>query len=194
MGKRKNRSKAMCLAAKRRGGKDAGRAAGPTDALPESKQKITFGDDDSDDGGGAADVGNLRSVPPPPAQGREYGDDHGGVITLPRTNAPWFARTLNAQAMTHFEDYYRRQNILPENEWDSFLQHLRKPLPVTFRMSVMASHRHGVAEALTEGKELLKPKQAVYNDNGRQVPPPKRLEWCNGWQLGCDKMALKFSR
>jgi tRNA (cytosine34-C5)-methyltransferase len=52
---------------------------------------------------------------------------------------------------------------------------------------------HGVEEALSEGKELLKPKQALYNDHGRVVPPPTRLEWCNGWQLGCDKNTLKFS-
>jgi len=96
--------------------------------------------------------------------------------------------------MTHFEDYYRRQRILPDDEWDTFLQHLRKPLPVTFRMSEMASHRHGVAEALSEGKDFLKPQQTMYDDKGRLVPPPKRLEWCNGWQLGCDKMSLKFSR
>jgi hypothetical protein len=34
-----------------------------------------------------------------------------------------------------------------------------------------------VAEALAEAKELLRPKGAVYNDFGRQLPPPKRLEW-----------------
>ncbi|ACO66997.1 predicted protein, partial [Micromonas commoda] len=94
-----------------------------------------------------------------------------------------------------FEEYYRRQAILPDEEWGSFLSHLRKPLPVTFRMSNMASHANGVAEALAEGKHLLRPRQQLYNEvTGRPIPPPKELRWCNGWQLGCDKMALKYSR
>ena len=59
----------------------------------------------------------------------------------------------------------------------------------------MASHANGVAEALAEGKHLLRPRQQLYNEvTGRPIPPPKELRWCNGWQLGCDKMALKYSR
>ena len=116
-------------------------------------------------------------------------------IVLPSTTAPWFSRTLDGNKPTHFEEYYRRQAILPDEEWGAFLSHLRKPLPVTFRMSNMASHANGVAEALAEGKRLLRPRQQLYNEvTGRPIPPPKELRWCNGWQLGCDKMALKYSR
>ena len=208
MGKRKNRSKAMCLAAKRRGGAPKpgvggdGSTSGFAPAAADNKQKTVFDDDDDDDDDDIEP--KMRTVPPPPpppqqtqmqtqTQTQQSMTRQHDQIVLPRTNAPWFSRTLSAHTMTHFEDYYRRQNIIPDGEWDSFLGHLRKPLPVTFRMSEMASHRHGVAEALAEGKDLLRPRQPVYNDNGRQIPPPKRLEWCNGWQLGCDKMALKFS-
>ena len=34
-----------------------------------------------------------------------------------------------------FEAYYRVQNIIPDDEWDVFLETLRQPLPTTFRVA-----------------------------------------------------------
>jgi hypothetical protein len=34
-----------------------------------------------------------------------------------------------------FEAYYKAQNLLPENEWDKFMDQLREPLPTTFRVA-----------------------------------------------------------
>jgi multisite-specific tRNA:(cytosine-C5)-methyltransferase len=34
-----------------------------------------------------------------------------------------------------FAAYYKAQNIIAENEWDSFLHALRQPLPTTFRVA-----------------------------------------------------------
>ena len=34
-----------------------------------------------------------------------------------------------------FEKYYKAQNILPESEWDEFMEALRNPLPTTFRVA-----------------------------------------------------------
>ena len=194
MGKRKNRSKAMLRAAKRRGhvaGKSAAAAdgAGASPSIANPNKKV-FGDDDD---AGTGDARQTVNVPPPPAAPSQH--QLAEKIVLPSTTAPWFSRTLDGNKPTHFEEYYRRQAILPDEEWGSFLSHLRKPLPVTFRMSNMASHANGVAEALAEGKHLLRPRQQLYNEvTGRPIPPPKELRWCNGWQLGCDKMALKYSR
>ena len=33
------------------------------------------------------------------------------------------------------EKYYKAQNILPEDEWDAFLETMRNPLPTTFRVA-----------------------------------------------------------
>ena len=33
------------------------------------------------------------------------------------------------------EKYYKAQNILPEQEWDQFLNAMRDPLPTTFRVA-----------------------------------------------------------
>jgi tRNA (cytosine34-C5)-methyltransferase len=128
MGKRKNRSKAMCLAAKRCGGaaKPGADDAAAADTSIIKKQKTSFGDDNEDED---ATPTTMTNAPPPPPQQQ------------PIKAPSWWA--VQAQTVTHFEDYYRRQNILPDQEWGAFLQHLRKPLPVTFRLSKMASHRHG---------------------------------------------------
>ena len=34
-----------------------------------------------------------------------------------------------------FEEYYKRQQIVPEGEWDAFMACLRRPLPTTFRIN-----------------------------------------------------------
>jgi tRNA (cytosine34-C5)-methyltransferase len=82
-----------------------------------------------------------------------------------------------------------------ENEWADFFAHLRRPLPVTFRMSKMASLAVDVREAISEGEDLLYPSTNTLckTDAGRVVRPPRELSWCGGYQLGCDKNALKYS-
>jgi len=34
-----------------------------------------------------------------------------------------------------FEEYYTKNDIVPTGEWEQFLEALRKPLPVTFRIN-----------------------------------------------------------
>lgn len=34
-----------------------------------------------------------------------------------------------------FELYYKTQAIIPEDQWDAFLDALREPLPTTFRVA-----------------------------------------------------------
>lgn len=34
-----------------------------------------------------------------------------------------------------FEEYYKTQDIVPEGEWDAFIDILKKPLPITFRIN-----------------------------------------------------------
>ncbi len=34
-----------------------------------------------------------------------------------------------------FEAYYKQLNLVPENEWDQFMEILKVPLPVTFRIT-----------------------------------------------------------
>jgi multisite-specific tRNA:(cytosine-C5)-methyltransferase len=34
-----------------------------------------------------------------------------------------------------FTSYYKAQHIIPEEEWDQFMEALRRPLPTTFRIA-----------------------------------------------------------
>ena len=34
-----------------------------------------------------------------------------------------------------FEAYYKTQGIVPEDQWDAFMESLREPLPTTFRVA-----------------------------------------------------------
>jgi multisite-specific tRNA:(cytosine-C5)-methyltransferase len=34
-----------------------------------------------------------------------------------------------------FTSYYKAQRIIPEEEWDQFMEALRRPLPTTFRIA-----------------------------------------------------------
>ena len=56
----------------------------------------------------------------------------------------------------------------------------------------MASHANGVAEAIAEGKHLCQPRQQPQRSQWQAHTAAKELRWCNGWQLGCDKMVLKY--
>ena len=199
MGGKRNRSRAMVLAAKRRAPGDVPRAPAPdlTGGFPfespANERKTRFGDDDGDsDDDGDAEEGtkgyqSLVPVPPPP------GYMHVPITsphTVPATHPP-----RPTQRVTHFERYYRSQRLVTDDfEWNAFFSHLKKPLPVTFRLSQMASHLGGVEEALWEGQDVLSYSGVnVRTDAGRVVQAPRKLHWCDGFQLGCDKNALKFS-
>ena len=34
-----------------------------------------------------------------------------------------------------FESYYKAQNVLSDDEWESFLESMKEPLPTTFRVT-----------------------------------------------------------
>lgn len=199
MGGKRSRSRAMVLARKKRGGAPPpppDLTGGHPFESPANPRKKRFGDESDDDGGddetqmkGYASLVNVP--PPPPSQSAGVAGAVPG--TTPARSRP--TAVARQHRVTHFEAYYRAQRLgfVDESEWTDFFAHLRRPLPVTFRMSKMASLAAGVREALREGDDVLRPKTPVRTDAGRIVPPPRELAWCGGYQLGCDKNALKFS-
>ncbi|GMH39645.1 hypothetical protein BSKO_07543 [Bryopsis sp. KO-2023] len=72
-----------------------------------------------------------------------------------------------------FEHYYKAQGLVPEGEWDEFLETLRRPLPVTFRIN----GRGRFADALkaTIDKMCQKPEMG-----GQENIVPKCLTWYPG--------------
>ena len=51
-----------------------------------------------------------------------------------RTCNPRRVRATMNSSNPEFEEFYRAQQIVPPEEWDSFMAALRRPLPVTFRI------------------------------------------------------------
>jgi tRNA (cytosine34-C5)-methyltransferase len=200
MGGKRSRSRAMVLARKKRGSAPPpppDLTGGHPFESPANPRKKRFGDESDDDGGDdeaqMKGYASMVNVPPPPSPSQSAGVAGAVPGTTPARSRP--TAVARQHRVTHFEAYYRAQRLgfVDESEWTDFFAHLRRPLPVTFRMSKMASLAAGVREALREGDDVLRPKTPVRTDAGRIVPPPRELAWCGGYQLGCDKNALKFS-
>lgn len=69
------------------------------------------------------------------------------------------------------EAYYKAQNIVPEEEWDTFFDALRQPLPTTFRMAgsrqvahelnhiIKTNYVPNMADTVFEGEPVAAPVQ-----------------------------------
>ncbi|KAL6888274.1 hypothetical protein ACP4OV_009300 [Aristida adscensionis] len=68
----------------------------------------------------------------PPAAAGEGGEGREG-------NPSWQPFATENPA---FEEYYKEQQTIPEEEWDTFMSMLRKPLPATFRINARVSDEH----------------------------------------------------
>ena len=197
MGGKRSRSRAMVLARKRRGGAPQpppDLTGGHPFESPANLRKKRFAESDDDGEDDETQLKGYASLvkvpPPPPSQTANAAGAVPGTPPAPSRHQGAFARQ---HRVTRFEAYYRKQNLgfVDESEWADFFAHLRRPLPVTFRMSKMASLAAGVREALVEGDDVLRPTSPVRDERNRLVPPPTELRWCGGYQLGCDKNALK---
>lgn len=55
-----------------------------------------------------------------------------------RDDAAWARTDVIEREHMHnerLERYYKAQNVLPEEEWEQFLETMRDPLPTTFRVA-----------------------------------------------------------
>ncbi|KAG8460624.1 hypothetical protein KFE25_011399 [Diacronema lutheri] len=115
---------------------------------------------------------------------------------------PAYQRPGESEQGLAFERYYRAQRILPagsnddDGAWAAFFAHLRRPLPVTFRLNESTHLRALCREAMETGARLLEPAAAgapvpCDAESGRPLRMATRLGWCNGWQLGCSAGVLK---
>ncbi|KIY95157.1 tRNA-(m5C) methyltransferase [Monoraphidium neglectum] len=47
-----------------------------------------------------------------------------------------------------FAEYYKAQGVVPEGEWDAFIDVLRQPLPTTFRINGSGRYADGLRQKL----------------------------------------------
>ncbi|KAG6543266.1 hypothetical protein Mapa_015180 [Marchantia paleacea] len=90
-----------------------------------------------------------------------------------------------------YEKYYK-QGVVPPEEWDLFIETLRKPLPTCFRINgsgqfaqdIRDQMQHDFFDYLKEGVEV----------DGEMLEPIKPLEWYPGqlaWTLSFSRMQLR---
>ncbi|EOA28565.1 hypothetical protein CARUB_v10024783mg [Capsella rubella] len=81
----------------------------------------------------------------------------------------------------NFEEYYKEQGIVKEEEWDLFMEILRKPLPAAFRVNSNSQFRDEIISILEN--DFMKSLQAEAIEGGEleAIKPlpwyPKNLAW-----------------
>lgn len=92
-----------------------------------------------------------------------------------------------------FEEYYKAQKVCPEEEWDTFMDTLRKPLPLTFRINGSGRFAHDLRSKL-ETDFFSGFAQGPIMIDGEEVQPPMPLPWYPkklAWQLEFSRAQLR---
>ncbi|KAG6821132.1 hypothetical protein H0H93_006471 [Arthromyces matolae] len=82
-----------------------------------------------------------------------------------------------------FKAYYKAQNIVPEEEWDTFYDSLKQHLPTTFRVTGSRQDVH--VPALSD---------VIFED--QKIPPPVQIQWYPdglAWHFNVPKKVLRKS-
>uniref|UniRef100_A0A5B7BVM7 Putative tRNA (Cytosine(34)-C(5))-methyltransferase n=1 Tax=Davidia involucrata TaxID=16924 RepID=A0A5B7BVM7_DAVIN len=90
-----------------------------------------------------------------------------------------------------FDDYYKEQGIVSPEEWDVFIQVLRKPLPAAFRINSSSQFCMDIRSQLEN--DFMKSLQAEVTDDG-EVEPIRPLPWYPenlAWHSNFSRMQLR---
>lgn len=90
-----------------------------------------------------------------------------------------------------FEDYYKGQQIVPEEEWDTFMSMLRKPLPAAFRINASSQFYQDIQSQL-ENDFRKSLETEVSDEHEKEAIRP--LPWYPGnlaWHLNFSRMQLR---
>lgn len=91
------------------------------------------------------------------------------------------------------EEYYKNVGVIPEAEWDAFLESMRTPLPTTFRVTKNSYVGPSVLKRLND---LISSLPEIKNENGEVIPPPRPIPWYPkglAWHMEIGKRELKKS-
>ncbi|KAI3451180.1 hypothetical protein Pfo_007845 [Paulownia fortunei] len=90
-----------------------------------------------------------------------------------------------------FDEYYKEQEIVSAEEWDTFIEYLRKPLPAAFRINSSSQFYEDVRLQLEN--DFMKSLQAEDTD-GNEVEAIKPLPWYPdnlAWQSNFSRNQLR---
>ncbi|KAF0871423.1 NSUN2 methyltransferase, partial [Crocuta crocuta] len=92
-----------------------------------------------------------------------------------------------------FEHYYQELKIVPEGEWDQFMEALREPLPATLRITGYKSHAKEILHCLKN--KYFKELEDLEVD-GQKVEMPQPLSWYPeelAWHTNLSRKILRKS-
>jgi hypothetical protein len=96
-----------------------------------------------------------------------------------RSNAKW-------------EEYYKAQNIVPEEEWEAFKAAFLKDLPLSFRFTTINGTAQRLIQRFDDGE--FGNDETVYDSEGYKFGRPTPIPWypdkC-GWTLDVSKKNLR---
>ncbi|PPQ85011.1 hypothetical protein CVT25_010400 [Psilocybe cyanescens] len=92
-----------------------------------------------------------------------------------------------------FFTYYKAQNIVPEEEWDVFVDSLRQHLPTTFRVAGSRQIANSLNSII---KDIHVPSLSNVTFEGQRIPPPVQIPWYPdglAWHFNVPKKVLRRS-
>ncbi|KAI6131458.1 S-adenosyl-L-methionine-dependent methyltransferase, partial [Pisolithus croceorrhizus] len=122
--------------------------------------------------------------------GRSKKRQRGGKTENARDDTPIERTGMNNE---RFSAYYKAQKIIPDEEWGSFMDALRRPLPTTFRITGSREIAH------TLGATIQKTYVPLLDNvvfEGETIPPPTQIPWYPdglAWQFNVSKKVLRKS-
>ncbi|KAG8057096.1 hypothetical protein GUJ93_ZPchr0002g24766 [Zizania palustris] len=122
---------------------------------------------------------------PPGAAGGEGAEGRGDVRDGDPSWQPF------ATENPAFEDYYKAQQIIPEEEWSNFMNMLRKPLPATFRINASCQFFQDICSQLEN--DFRKSLETEVSDE-HEEDAIRPLAWYPGnlaWHLNFSRMQLR---
>lgn len=109
-----------------------------------------------------------------------------------RDNAGWGAGYADiVKENKLFEHYYKEQGLVPEGEFDEFMEAMREPLPATIRITGYKSHAKEILHCLKE--KYFKDIQELDID-GQKIEAPQPLSWYPDEQAWHTNMSRKIIR
>ncbi|XP_071771009.2 RNA cytosine C(5)-methyltransferase NSUN2 [Centroberyx gerrardi] len=109
-----------------------------------------------------------------------------------RDNAGWGAGYADiVKENKLFEHYYQEQGLVPEGEFEQFMEAMREPLPATIRITGYKSHAKEILHCLKE--KYFKEIQEVEID-GQKIEAPQPLSWYPDEQAWHTNMSRKIIR
>ncbi|KAK6491635.1 RNA cytosine-C(5)-methyltransferase NSUN2 [Huso huso] len=110
-----------------------------------------------------------------------------------RSNAGWGAGYADIKENKLFEQYYQKLKIVPEGEWEQFMEAVREPLPATIRITGYKSHAKEILHYLKE--KYFKEIQDLEVD-GQKIEAPQPLSWYPdelAWHTNMSRTILRKS-